>query len=140
MMKAMRTAIGAVVMASVLAACGGGASGTPTTTPPSTRPSSSAKVIILAPTSGQVIHGSTLHLRIKLDGARIVKPTTTNIRPDRGHIHVLLDDKIVSMTYGLEQAVHVTPGNHILQVEFVASDHRPWDPRVITAVPFEVKS
>ena len=33
----------------------------------------------------------------------------------------------------------VQPGLHVLRVEFVASDHLPFDPRVIAQVAFEVK-
>ena len=121
------------------AACGGGASGNASPTP-SARPSSPAKVAILAPTDGQVIRGSAVHVRLSLTGARIVKPTTTHIVTDRGHVHLLLDGRVVTMTYGLVQTLHdVKPGNHLLQAEFVASDHLPWNPRVIDAVTFEVK-
>jgi hypothetical protein len=138
--KKVKLSILAVAMATALAACGGGgsSSGSPT---PSGRPSSPATVKIVFPTSGTVIHGSTVHLKIKLTGAKIVAPTTTHIVPTRGHIHVLLDGKIQSMNYGINiHAIHgVKPGNHLLQVEFVASDHRPWDPRVVDEVTFEVK-
>jgi hypothetical protein len=34
---------------------------------------------------------------------------------------------------------NLTPGQHLLKVEFVASDHAPFDPRVIAAVAFEVQ-
>jgi hypothetical protein len=34
----------------------------------------------------------------------------------------------------------VAPGQHTLRVEFVASDHLPFDPRVISEVVFEVKA
>jgi len=139
--KTMKLSIMAVVMTAALAACGGGSNGGGTPTPSATRPSSPATVKIVFPTSGTVISGSTVHLKIKLTGAKIVAPTTTHIVPTRGHIHVLLDGKIQSMNYGINiHAIHgVKPGNHLLQVEFVASDHRPWDPRVVDEVTFEVK-
>jgi hypothetical protein len=60
--------------------------------------------------------------------------------PDEGHLHVLLDDTLISMTQGTEQTIpNVTPGPHRIQVEFVASDHAPFDPRVVSVVAFEVK-
>ena len=127
----------------MLAACGGGSgSGDGSTSPTATtRPSSPAKLTIVYPKSGTVIHGSTVHLRIRLTGAKIVAPTTTHIVPTRGHVHVLLDGKIESMNYGINlHAIHgVRPGNHLLSVEFVASDHLPWDPRVVQEVTFTVK-
>ena len=77
---------------------------------------------------------------VSLQGAHIVKPTTTHIVPTQGHIHVYLDNKIISMNYGLTQTVGgLTPGSHVLQAEFVASDHLPWNPRIIAAVSFTVK-
>jgi hypothetical protein len=138
-----RTLAAAAAVVALAAGCGGGggsSSPSPSSTAtPETRPSSTAKLEILSPRNGDVVHGTTVHLRIALQDAKIVKPTTTNISPDKGHIHVLLDDKIISMTYGLSQTFKAKPGSHLLQVEFVASDHRPFDPRVIKAVTFEVK-
>ena len=45
------------------------------------------------------------------------------------------------MTEGLRQTIpDVAPGRHRLTVEFVASDHAPFDPRVVEVVAFEVAS
>jgi hypothetical protein len=75
-----------------------------------------------------------------LSGAKIVAATTTNISPDKGHLHVYLDNQIVSMNFGLTDDIgNVKSGMHVLRVEFVASDHLPFDPRVFTAVTFEVQ-
>jgi hypothetical protein len=53
---------------------------------------------------------------------------------------VILDDQLISMTEGLEQTIaDLTPGLHRIQVEFVASDHAPFDPRVVAVTEFEVK-
>ena len=127
----------------VLAACGSsddGGSGTGATAPTSDRPSSTAKLSIIAPKVGEVVHGSSVDLRVKLQGARLVPATTTNIVPDEGHLHVILDDTLISMTQGLEQTIpDVPPGEHRIMVEFVASDHAPFDPRVVAVVAFEVK-
>lgn len=128
-------------------ACTGGSSpqtsgsGTPSVLDPSTRPSSPAKIRILSPKNGAVIHGTSFELKLSLQNAKVVAPTTTDIRPDQGHIHVLVDNRIVTMTYGLHQTIDgLTPGQHLLRVEFVASDHAPFNPRVFApAVTFEVK-
>jgi hypothetical protein len=132
-------------LALALAACGGsdagggdGAAGATTT--PSARPSSTAELSIVSPAVGEVVHGSTVDLRVKLQGAKLVPSTTTDIVPDEGHLHVILDDKLISMTEGLEQSIpDVPPGEHRITVEFVASDHAPFDPRVVTVVAFEVE-
>jgi hypothetical protein len=132
---------GAVGMAMlVMAACGGGSPSTgasPTT--PTARPSSSATIEFISPTNGDVVRSDRVKVKLSLQGARIVPQTTTNIRPDEGHIHLLVDGTIVSMNYGLEDTIGVKPGQHVLRAEFVAADHRPFDPRVFTEVVFEVK-
>jgi hypothetical protein len=134
-----------VATAFVLAACGGsdgggGMGATGATASTGDRPSSTAKLSIVAPTVGQVVHGSNLDLRVKLQDAKLVPATTTNIVPNEGHLHVILDDTLISMTEGLEQTIpDVAPGEHRIMVEFVASDHAPFDPRVVSVVAFEVK-
>ncbi len=126
------------------AACGGGGSSSATSAPPTTtaaRPASTAKLSIISPTNGQVVHGTTVPLQVSLKDAKIVPASTTNIQPDEGHLHVILDDRLISMTGDTSQIIgDLTPGQHLLKVEFVASDHFPFDPRVIAAVAFEVKA
>jgi hypothetical protein len=133
-----------VATAFVLAACGssgdGGSGATGATAPNSDRPSSTAKLAIVLPKVGEVVHGSSVDLRVKLQDAKLVPATTTHIVPDEGHLHVILDDTLISMTQGLEQTIpDVAPGEHRIMVEFVASDHAPFDPRVVSVVAFEVK-
>lgn len=131
-----------VVIGLLLAACGGGGNGNTPGETGSTgaRPSSTAKLSILDPKVDQVVHGSSVDLRVKLRDAKLVPVTTTNIVPDEGHLHVLLDDTLISMTQGLEQTIpDVPPGEHRITVEFVASDHAPFDPRVVSVVAFEVE-
>lgn len=142
-MKSGRPITGVLLIALMLAACGTGDSNG-SSQPPSTlaaRPSSPAKLSILSPVNGQVVRTRSLTVRLALKNARIVKPTTTATDPRKGHIHVLLDGSIVSMNYGLKDTISkLTPGTHTLRVEFVASDHLPFDPRVFQEVAFEVKS
>jgi hypothetical protein len=108
--------------------------------PPTARPSSPAKLQIVAPTNGEVIHGSVVQVRVRLQNARIVAATTTNITPTEGHLHLYLDDQIESMNFSTSAKLGaVQPGLHVLRVEFVASDHLPFDPRVIAQIAFEVK-
>jgi hypothetical protein len=129
-----------VCLGVVLAGCSssaGAGDGSPTT--PTSRPSSPAKLTIVSPRNGQVVKGATVHVRLRLKGARIVRPTTQHITPTTGHVHVYLDDKIISMNYGLSDTIQsVSPGTHVLRVEFVASDHLPFDPRVVSNAVFRV--
>src|SRR5919198_4549906 len=137
-------AAAALLLAAAVAGCSGGQSGsggqatTPPTTAAAARPSSPAKLTIQAPHNGQVVSASGLKLRLGLQNAKVVAATTTNIRPDQGHVHVMLDGRLISMNYGLSETLpKLTPGTHVLQVEFVAADHLPFEPRVLNQAAFE---
>jgi Family of unknown function (DUF6130) len=117
------------------AGTGGGSS--PTT--PISRPSSPARLTIVAPRNGEVVKASNVRVRLRLQGGRVIRPTSQHITPTTGHIHVSLDNRIVSMNYGLSDRIRdVKPGTHVLRVEFVASDHLPFDPRVVANSVFRV--
>jgi hypothetical protein len=126
----------------LLAGCGRSAgAGSDSTTTPVSRPSSPAKLVIVSPHNGQVVKSSTVRVRLRLEGARVVRPTTQHITPTTGHIHVSLDNRIISMNYGTSDTIpDIRSGAHVLQVEFVASDHLPFDPRVVTSSVFRVKT
>jgi hypothetical protein len=129
-------------IALVLAACGGNqpslAAPSPTLGP---RPASPATVEILQPAASSTVSGTSVHVVLKLTGATIVSQTTTEIRPDQGHLHLYVNGVLVSMNYGLEQDIPVQPGTIDLKAEFVASDHAPFNPRVWAPdVIFTVKS
>jgi len=137
-----RTIALAVVVTSAivaLAACQSGAPGgspspssslSPPPSPTGSRPSSPAVIKIVQPAAGASVTGKTLHIVISLEGAQIVAATTTDVRPDQGHVHLYVDNSLVSMNYGLEQDIAVHPGTYVIKAEFVASDHAPFSPRV----------
>ena len=105
------------------------------------RPPSPAKVEILQPTANSTVTGTSVHVVLKLTGATIVPQTTTAIKPDEGHVHLYVNNVLVSMNYGLEQDLPVQPGSIVLKAEFVASDHAPFNPRVWSPeVIFTVKA
>ncbi|HYZ92326.1 MAG TPA: hypothetical protein VFA34_08025 [Actinomycetota bacterium] len=108
--------------------------------PQASRPSSSATVEIIEPQPNAVVSGDTIDIRVKLTGGRVVKEVSRNLNETEGHLHVSVDGAILSQTYGLSQEIDAPkPGKHLLQVEFVAKDHGPFEPRVLTSSPFEVK-
>ncbi|MEO8476692.1 MAG: hypothetical protein ABI572_06530 [Actinomycetota bacterium] len=108
---------------------------------PGPRPSTAATVAIVSPKNGETVRASAVALKISLDGGSISTTTSTDLVPDEGHLHIVLDDRLISMTSGLASVIpDVTPGTHLLKVEFVANDHAPFDPRVIAAVSFEVRA
>lgn len=143
-----RGIIVAVVVVSLGAvACGGGDGGETSpgssSAPPTVaaaRPSSTGHLTIASPENGERVAGDVAELEVELHGAEIVDGTSTDLQPDQGHLHVMLDSELVSMTSGTSQTLTgLTPGEHLVQVEFVATDHAPFDPRVLAAVTFEVK-
>jgi len=116
----------------LIAACGQQAG--PTQALPSVslgpRPASPAKVEIVQPAANSTVTGTSVHIVLKLTGATIVQATTTAIKPDEGHVHLYVNNVLVSMNYGLEQDITVQPGTIDLKAEFVAADHYPFNPRV----------
>jgi len=108
-------------------------------TPSSTgaRPASTATLTFVSPTPHQKVSGSEMNVVLDLEGGTVVQATTASISPSTGHIHILLDGNLVSMTFGTEQVLDltsVTPGAHTLTAEFVAADHLPFSPPVTTSV------
>jgi len=130
---ASRATVAAVMGFVLLVVAGCGMRGRPAAAPPMTRPRprSTATLQILEPLPGSVLAGIKVRVRLALSGGRIIQETTTRLAPDEGHIHLLVDGQIVSMLYGLDQEVEVAKGAHLLQAEYVANDHFPFNPRVI---------
>src|SRR5215212_44151 len=123
-----------VLLVAALAGCSG-AEPQPADTTGTTlgaRPSSPAQLSIRSPRNGQAVKGNA--------GTRIVDATTTRIRPDQGHVHVTVDGRLVAMNYNLDGKLPtLSPGTHVVRVEFVAADHLPFDPRVFTQSAFQTQ-
>lgn len=100
---------------------------------------SSASLAIDEPSPGATLEEGKVRVRLTLTGGRVIPDTTTRLGPDEGHIHLTLDGKVISMAYGVQQEITVTKGPHVLQAEFVANDHLPFEPRVITTVTFTAR-
>jgi len=138
-----RAAVLLAAAALALAACSGGDGGSAApaaTTVAAARPSSPAKLTIETPRNGQTVRQDRPEVHLNLVGAKIVSQTTTHIQGDEGHIHLIVDGRLVNMNYGLSQRLpQLTPGQHVLQVEFVAADHAPFESRVLTQAAFQIK-
>ncbi|TMC47497.1 MAG: hypothetical protein E6J14_15695 [Chloroflexi bacterium] len=130
----MRLRTAPVIVAALLAvACGGSptAAPTPTGTPGlAGRPASTASLQLTSPADNATVTGSVVHVMVSLSGAQVVAQTSTHIQPDRGHVHLYLDNQLIYMQYRLEQDVPVKRGTYALKAEFVAADHVPFNPRV----------
>jgi hypothetical protein len=123
----------ALVIAVGIGGCGGTASASPPSSPTiGPRIASTATITIDAPTMNEKLTGPNVHVVIGLTGGVIVTTTSTNLKPGEGHIHLYLDNNVVSMNYTLEQDLAVPAGTHVLRAEYVASDHAPFSPRVVT--------
>jgi hypothetical protein len=136
-------AVTLVALALLAAGCGPRVGGAPSpgspegaAPNPGARIRSSASLAIDEPSPGARVPAGKVRVRLTLTGGRVIPDTTTRLAPDEGHIHLLLDGRVVSMTYGVEQEIVATRGPHVLQAEFAANDHFPFEPRVITTVTF----
>jgi hypothetical protein len=140
-----RTLVSCLVVGSVLlAACTtGGDAATSTSATPAPlgpRPASPAVLRIVSPENGATVPATGSELVVSLSKATLTAVTSRTISPDEGHLHVSVDGTLISMTSGLRQTLpHLDPGRHLIQVEFVAADHLPFDPRVLTRAEFEVR-
>jgi hypothetical protein len=129
-------------------ACGSatadGGSGTPAPTPYPTpvgglghRPATPVKITLLSPTSGEVVHGTTVVVRVSIIGGVVTSATTSDITPTKGHVHLYLNNQLIYMQYTLSQPITVKPGlEYTMYAEFVAQDHFPFDPRDVTPTIF----
>jgi hypothetical protein len=115
------------------------AGSTPTVAPSGARLTSTATLSFVRPEDGVTVTGNQLEVVLDLRGGTIVDATTAAVTPDTGHIHLSIDGRLVSMTYGTVQVLdltHVAPGTHTVEAEFVAANHLPFDPRVIATLTF----
>lgn len=131
----MRRLALALVILALLGAC---ASKTPSTS--QTRPHSTAKLTILQPKSGQTLDGKDVEVKLSLVGGTVTKITTTNIKPNIGHIHLRIDGKTITLLGSLDDHIpNVKAGQHVLEAEYVAADHGPFDPDILAAVTFTAR-
>jgi hypothetical protein len=104
------------------------------------RPHSTARIEILAPARNAVVRGDRMEVDVELIGGRITPLTTTKLTPTTGHVHVSIDGQLLSMTTATRSEVDISglgDGEHLLEADFVAADHGPFDPPVRATVPFD---
>ena len=114
---------------------------TPTGSVSGPRIASTATLAFADPSDGTTIEGDELEVVLDLQGGAVIAQTTSEVRPDTGHIHLSVDGALVSMTYGTVQVVSLASlglgsGEHTLDAEYVAADHLPFDPPVTASVTF----
>lgn len=129
-----RAVAAALVVGLVVAGCGGGGDGSPA------RPRTPARLEIVAPAPNEVT-GAETTVRVDLRRARLVPGTQIGgaVRPHEGHIHISVDGQVVAMVNRLDVPLTgLSPGDHTVTAEFVASDHLPFANRVVAATSFRV--
>jgi hypothetical protein len=105
----------------------------------STGIASTATLAFREPADGATLAGDDATIVLDLEGGTVVD-RLSQVTPDTGHLHVSVDGKLVSMTYGEEQVIDLRPygaGTHTMVAEFVAADHRSFAPPVTASITFE---
>ena len=98
MTRQVRVFLAALAVVLAAAACGGSgpAASGPPGPPTSPRPGGAARLTIITPANGAVIHTRTVHVKVRLTGASSENPATaTQALP--GYVHLYLDSKIISI-------------------------------------------
>src|ERR1700689_3639143 len=108
--------------------------GTPAPTPYPTpvgglghRPSSPVKITLLSPTNGEVVHGTSVLVKVSIVGGIITPTTSSIISPTKGHVHLYINNQLIFMQYSLSETITVKPGvEYAMYAEYVAQDHFPF--------------
>jgi hypothetical protein len=103
----------------------------------SPRPPPRVTLRVLSPSEGEIVPaGEPIPVLLQLKGAVLVPPTVQSFSTpppsNAGHIHILVDGKLVQST-GRAQ-VTLSPGEHSVAAEFVDPYHRSFSPRIIDTV------
>jgi hypothetical protein len=87
-------------------------------------------VEIVEPEGGATVPaGRPFNLEAQVNGGQLVADSDSD-DPRRGHLHIFVDDQLISMPNVLIQEVELNPGSHTIVVEFTTADHRPFEPRI----------
>ena len=134
MVSAMLRFLAAVAAALTLAACSSSSSSS------GVRPETPARIEIVQPSPNQTLP-PTFPVTVNLIGAKVVPAQVSGgtLKPDEGHIHIILDGKVIDTAAGTtREMTNLPPGPHTIQAEFVAADHAPFRNRVVAAVAVDV--
>ncbi len=107
---------------------------------PGPRIASPATLTFREPVDGARIGSDDLRVVLDLLGAEVSEGAAGPVSPTTGHLHLTVDGTLVSMSYGTIQTVDLRPfgpGMHTIEAEFVAIDHLPFGPPVVTAVTID---
>jgi Domain of unknown function (DUF4399) len=115
-----------------------------TTAPARQKAPHGAKVFITSPKKGATV-GQDVHVTFAVMGLTVAPSTDTT--PGTGHHHLLIDQKTLPPLdapipndathkhYGkgqVEDTIHLTPGDHTLQLDFADAAHMQFDPPIVS--------
>ena len=89
---------------------------------------------IVAPTDDSTVPADKpVNVQIDLTGGRLTT-STEQTAPNVGHLHVSVDGALVSMPGTKDVTVRLSPGRHLIVVEFVTATHQPFAPPITRSV------
>ena len=101
---------------------------------------SPARIAIVTPSEGQMLETGSVDLELRLAGGSIGDPKARANRSGEGQLHIIVDGQLSSVEGAERQTLDLSAGRHVVEVEYVANDHRPFCPRVSDQVSFLVLS
>ena len=95
-------------------------------------PTTRLRLNVMTPVDGQIFASRKAPVSLQLlEPSGATWTPVTRLSSATGHIHIAVDGRITSMAWSPSTVVLVSPGQHVVTVEFVAADHRPFAPRVL---------
>jgi hypothetical protein len=135
--KSAKPVVSVVLLIAALAvgtgafAFGGSSSSTSSGTAPAP---DGVEVQITAPDDGSSVPaGRPLTVEADINGGRLTTATESD-DPTQGHLHVFVDDELISMPTRPAQEVELEAGDHTIVVEFTTADHRSFEPRILDSI------
>jgi hypothetical protein len=96
----------------------------------SVRPSTAATLEVVSPSQRQHFRSNAVPLRVNVKGGGLAAAGVNKLEPGKGHLQVSVDRIVVTRASNPVQVVQLPDGEHTIAVEYVASDHLPYCPRV----------
>jgi hypothetical protein len=96
--------------------------------------STSARIEIVSPADGDTVQSGTVDIVVDISNGVLAKSSSDT---EGGHIHIYVDDEMVSMPYTTDTSVQLEPGQHTITVEYVDTAHMSFAPPVTATVTVE---
>jgi hypothetical protein len=97
--------------------------------------STSARIAIVSPSNGEEVEAGTVDVQVDVKNATVAESADA----EGGHIHIFVDEEMVSMPYTTDSTVDLKPGEHSITVEYVDTEHMSFDPPVTATVTVEAR-